>query len=305
MTQSETTTGLLYAVLCYSFWGFVPLYWKLFGTLPVIEILAHRMVCSLAFVLGILAVQGRFQELREALFPSKQLLILLTTAVLITCTWSLYVYSVLTDQVIETSIGFYINPLVSIMFGFLFLKERLNHWQMLAIVLVFAGVANLVWNFGTLPWIALGLAFSFGLYGLLRKIAPVAPLIGLTVETLLLTPVALLAIGYWVWDGSSHFGKGEWLDLLYLGSGIVTALPLLWFANAAKRLRLSTVGLFQYLGPSIQLILAIHFYHEPFTSTHLVTFGCIWAALALYSGNSILENHRLRVAKARTSVALM
>ena len=191
------------------------------------------------------------------------------------------------------------------MFGFLFLKERLNHWQMLAIVLVFAGVANLVWNFGTLPWIALGLAFSFGLYGLLRKIAPVAPLIGLTVETLLLTPVALLAIGYWVWDGSSHFGKGEWLDLLYLGSGIVTALPLLWFANAAKRLRLSTVGLFQYLGPSIQLILAIHFYHEPFTSTHLVTFGCIWDALALYSGNSILENHRLRVAKARTSVALM
>jgi len=298
MPRSETTTGLLYATICYGSWGFVPIYWKLFGTLPVTEILAHRMVWSLAFVLGILAVQRRFQELREALRLSKQLLVLLATATLLTCTWSLYVYSVLSDQVIETSIGFYINPLVSVMFGFFFLKERLNRWQTLAIALACAGVANLVWDFGTLPWIALGLAFSFGFYGLLRKIAPVAPLVGLTVETLLLTPVALLAIGYWTWEGTSHFGEGWQLDLLYLGSGIVTALPLLWFANAAKRLRLATVGLFQYLAPSIQLVLAIHLYREPFTTTHLITFGCIWAALFLYSGKSLLENRRLRTADA-------
>ncbi|HEY9762012.1 MAG TPA: EamA family transporter RarD, partial [Trichocoleus sp.] len=213
--------------------------------------------------------------------------LLLTTALLLTFNWGLYIYGVNTERVVETSLGYFINPLVSVLLGFLFLKERLTRWQQIAVLLAVVGVANFVWQFGAVPWIALGLAFSFAFYGLLRKIVPVSPLVGLAVETLLITPFAIALVTYWTATGDSHFGTSEEITALFIGAGVATSMPLLWFNNAAKRLQLSTLGFFQYIAPSIQLMLGVFLYREPFTLTHAITFGCIWSALLIYSTTSL------------------
>lgn len=212
---------------------------------------------------------------------------LLISATLLTVNWGLYIYGVNTDRVVETSLGYFINPLVSVLLGFLFLKERLQRGQQIAVVLASIGVGYFVWQLGTMPWIALGLAFTFAFYGLVRKVVAIAPMVGLVVETLLITPLALLLTIHWGLTGRGTFGTSPLLTLLFIGAGVVTSMPLLCFNNAAKRLRLSTLGFFQYLAPSIQLMLGLFLYHEPFTLTHAVTFGCIWAALLLYSITSL------------------
>ncbi|MDX2244473.1 MAG: EamA family transporter RarD [Leptolyngbyaceae cyanobacterium bins.302] len=285
-------SGAFYAVLAYSAWGLFPIYWKFFGQIPAIEVLSHRVLWSLIFLLGVLTLQHRGVEFVQLWHAPKKLAMLLLTALLLSVNWGLYIYGVNTDRVVETSLGYFINPLVSVLLGFVVLKERLHWGQQIAVVLAVVGVVNFVWQLGTVPWIALSLAFSFAMYGLLRKIVPVAPMVGLAVETLWMAPIALLIIGHGLATGTGHFTASPWITTLFVGAGVVTSLPLLWFANAAKRLRLSTLGFFQYLAPTLQLLLGVLLYHEPFTRTHLVTFSCIWLALLIYSTTSWLKRDR-------------
>lgn len=256
------------------------------------EVLCHRLIWSLVFLSGLLLLQRRQQELRALVRSRQRLGLLLGSAALLTCNWGLYIYGVNTDRVVETSLGYFINPLVSVQLGFWILRERLQRGQQIAVGLAAIGVSYFIWQWGTIPWIALGLAFTFAFYGLLRKVVAVTPMVGLTVETLLMTPVALAMVTHWAIAGTGTFGSSATLTLLLIGAGIVTSMPLLWFNNAAKRLRLSTLGFFQYAAPSLQLILGVFLYGEPFTPTHMVTFSCIWTALLLYSVTAWRERRR-------------
>jgi chloramphenicol-sensitive protein RarD len=284
--------GAIYAVLAYGAWGLLPIYWKQFGQVPAIEVLSHRLIWSMVFLLALLALQRRQKELIQMWHKPKQIGVLLITASLLSFNWGLYIYAVNSDRVVESSLGYFINPLVNVLLGAVFLKERLHWGQKLAVSLACLGVTTFVWEFGAVPWIALALAFSFGLYGLLRKMAAVSPMVGLAVETALLTPIALAFVGYRAAIGTGHWGVDWRTTLLFVGAGVITSMPLLWFNNAAKRLRLSTLGFFQYIAPSIQLFLGVFLYREPFTMTHLITFGLIWSALAIYSGTSIASRQK-------------
>jgi chloramphenicol-sensitive protein RarD len=280
---------VIYALLAYGAWGLLPIYWKWFGQVPAIEILSHRIVWSMLFLMTVLTWQQRGAELSQLWRAPNKILLLGLTALLLTLNWGLYVYGVNTDRVVETSLGYFINPLVNVLLGFIVLKERLHWVQKWAVLLAGIGVAYFIWQFGTVPWIALGLAVSFAFYGLVRKLVAVSPMVGLAMETLLITPIALAIIGYEMTTGTGHFNTNIWLTLLFLGTGIVTSFPLLWFNNAAKRLRLSTLGFFQYFAPSLQLLLGVFLYHEPFSKTHAITFSCIWLALLTYSITSFLQ----------------
>jgi chloramphenicol-sensitive protein RarD len=288
-TAATTKVGGLYAVLAYGSWGLLPIYWKFFAQVSAVEVLSHRMLWSAIFLIGVLWLQHRQAEFRQVWQP-KQLTMLLLTASLLAFNWGLYIYGVNTDRVVETSLGYFINPLVNVLLGFVFLKERLHRGQQVAVGLAIAGVLTFIWRFGSVPWIALGLALSFGLYGLLRKVVSVAPMVGLAVETILITPIALATVTYLNQTGNGHWGESSTLTLLFIGCGIVTSCTLLWFNNAAKRLRLSTLGFFQYCAPSIQLMLGVFLYHEPFTLTHTITFSLIWMALLVYSVTSLMQN---------------
>lgn len=285
--NTEAQIGIGYALLAFSAWGFIPIYWKLLNTVPYMEILTHRMVWSVFFLLGLLAVQKRLGEFRELFHSPKYIFMLLGTATLLGANWFVYIYGVNTNQVIETSLGYFISPLLVILLGAVFLRERLNIWQVVAVGFAALGVLNFIWNFGSLPWIALSLAFTFSFYGLFRKMIPVKPLVGLLMETALLTPLAVVLIAFWEIDGTGHFGTTWMTDFLLFGGGVVTSLPLLWFINAGKSLRYSTIGFIQYLTPSIQLLIGVYLYHEPFTPTHSITFGLIWAGLVIFSINSL------------------
>ena len=285
--HTEAQIGVGYALLAFSVWGFIPIYWKLLNTVPSMEILTHRMVWSVFFLLGLLAVQKRLGEFRELFHSPKYIFMLLGTATLLGGNWFVYIYGVNTNQVIETSLGYFISPLLVILLGAVFLRERLNIWQVVAVGFAALGVLNFLWEFDSLPWIALSLAFTFSFYGLLRKMIPVKPLVGLLMETVLLAPFAAVMIVVWNVDGTGNIG-GDWRIVIFLvGAGVVTSLPLLWFTNAGKRLRYTTLGFIQYMTPSIQLLIGVYLYHEPFTSTHSITFGLIWAGLVIFSINSL------------------
>ncbi|WP_309229480.1 EamA family transporter RarD [Oscillatoria sp. FACHB-1407] len=291
LQKSSTQTGAIYAILAYSTWGMLPIYWKLFGQVPAVEVLTHRVIWSMVFLTGLLFLQHRRAEFSQLWQTPGKLAVLFTTASLLAFNWGLYIYAVNADRVIETSLGYFINPLVNVLLGFVFLKEKLTRWQAIAVLLAGIGVSYFVLQFGQVPWIALALAFSFGCYGLLRKMVAVAPMVGLAMETLLVTPIALAMTGYWAVTGAGHFGVGWGITLLFIGAGVTTSLPLLWFNNAAKRLQLSTLGFFQYLAPSLQLVLGVLLYREPFTATHVITFAFIWSALILYSTTSLMRQH--------------
>jgi len=287
--RTETRSGVEYALLAYVAWGFLPIYWKFLDTVPSMQILTHRMVWSVFFLLALLAIQKRLGEFRQLFHSPKYILMLLGTATLLGCNWFVFIYGVNTNQVIESSLGYFINPLLVILLGAVFLKESLNIWQIVAVGFAALGVLNFLWNFGSLPWIALSLAFTFSFYGLFRKMIPVKPLVGLLMETALLAPLAAVLIVFWEIDGTGSFGNVWKTDFLLIGAGVVTSLPLLWFTNAGKRLRYSTMGFIQYLTPSIQLVIGIYLYNEPFTSTHAVTFGLIWTGLLVYSFNAFQQ----------------
>ncbi len=290
--NSPIWQGPVYAILAYGTWGLLPIYWKLFLGIPPLEVLVHRILWSVIFLMFVVLIQKKFILLVELCRSPKLLFIILTTSMLLGANWMINIWAVNEGFVIETSLGYFINPLVNVMLGMIIFKERFKLWQTLALILALCGVLNYLFGFGELPWIALGLASSFSIYGMLRKISEAGPLIGLTMETLILVPVALLLLSWWTLDGSSHFGTMSELDLYFLGCGLITSFPLLWFAAAAKRLRFSTLGLFQYLAPTSQFLLGVFLYKEPFTITHAITFALIWMALVLYSGNSISNKLR-------------
>ncbi len=283
----ETRSGAAYALGAFILWGLNPLYFKAVDTLPVLEVLAHRVLWSVVFLALILSFARRWNVLRVALRNPKTIYMLLLSTVFISVNWFFFIWAVAQDRVLETSLGYYINPLVNVLLGMLFLRERLSRWQGVAVGLAAIGVLNLAVQSGSMPWVSLLLAFTFGIYGLLRKTIKVESVDGLFVETVMVLP---LALGYLVYQGM--IGQGSLgsidlkTDLLLVAAGLVTAMPLIWFTSGARRLNYSTIGLFQYLAPSIQFVLAVMVFGEAFTSAHVVTFGCIWTALVIYSAQS-------------------
>jgi len=252
-----------------------------------LEIILHRMVWSFFFLVPLIIIMRRWQEFIDVFKNHRTLLILLVTALIVGGNWLLYIWAVNNNYLLQASLGYYINPMVNVVLGMVFLKERLRRPQMLAVLLAFAGVLYLTISYGEFPWIALTLALSFGLYGLIRKVAPVGSLVGLTVETLLLSIPALIYLFYLDSRGAGTiFRVSLKLSLLLMGCALVTAIPLLFFTVGARRLYLSTLGLLQYIAPSCMFILAVFLYREPFSSAQVVTFIFIWTALAIYSTDS-------------------
>jgi chloramphenicol-sensitive protein RarD len=286
--SDQYVSGVWYAVAAYTLWGFLPLYWKLIDQVPASEILAHRVVWSFVFVSLILAVTSKWKafkdECKSIFLKRTHLLSLIASSFFISANWFIYIWAVNTGQFIETSLGYYINPLLSVLLGVIVLKERLTYWQTISFVLATIGVSIITFQYGQVPWIALGLALTFGLYGLTKKIANLNSLIGLTFETLFVLPIALIYISSLQLAGTGSLGIIS-LDvtLLLMGAGAATALPLLFFAQGARRIPLSMIGFLQYIAPSIILLLGIFVFKEPFTTVHLISFVFIWSSLTLYS----------------------
>jgi len=287
-SSSDATWGVVYAALAFLIWGISPIYWKALQAVPALEIVLHRMVWSFFFLVPIIIVMRRWQEFVDVFKNYRTLLILLVTALIVGGNWLLYIWAVNNDYLLQASLGYYINPLVNVVLGMVFLKERLRRPQILSVLLAFSGVLYLTISYGEFPWIALLLALSFGFYGLIRKVAPVGALVGLTVETLLLSIPALIYLIYLDSRGvGSIFRVSLKLSLLLMGCALVTAVPLLLFTLSARRLYLSTLGLLQYIAPSCMFILAVFLFREPFSSGQVVTFIFIWTALAIYSSDSV------------------
>ena len=280
----EATRGMLLAVAAYGLWGFAPAYWKLLRAAPAGELLAQRVLWSLVVGALLIAITRRWSELAGVLRSRRQLLPILASSLLIGLNWLIFIDAVNTGRVLATSLGYFLNPLVSVLLGVVFLGERLTRGQQAAVAVGCAGVIVWAVNLGEAPWIALSLAASFGLYGLVRKVASVAPLVGFALETLLLTPPALAYLtSLSAQNAMTLPGSSLGVKALVAGSGVITAAPLLCFTSAARRLPLSTLGFLQYLAPSISFLLAIGLYGEPFGRTQAVAFSCVWAALALFS----------------------
>lgn len=292
--------GSIYALLAYGAWGFSPVFWKQVAGVPALETLGHRVVWALIVFYLLLRWRGRAGELVVAARQPRVQRTFLLAAALIAFNWGLYVYAVYSAHIVEASLGYFINPLLNVALGMLFLGERLRPAQWLAVALAALGVVQLALGIGSLPWIALGLAGSFGLYGLVRKTAPVDALLGSNLETAILLPPALAYLGWLALRGESAATSADGRTLAFLvASGLMTALPLLWFSNAARRLPLKTLGFFQYLAPSVQLLLGVLVYGEPFTAVELRAFGCIWVALAIFTVESHVARRRDRRAARR------
>ncbi|MDA8016221.1 MAG: EamA family transporter RarD [Thermoanaerobaculia bacterium] len=280
----EHRLGLAFTVAAFSFWGLIPIFWKLLVEVPAEQQLAHRIFWCAILMTVLLAVRGKMSGLGTVLSQPKTILALVLSTAMIGTNWFIFLYSIATDQLLQTSLGYFINPLVSVFLGLIFLREHLRTAQWMACGLAAVGVGVMTWQLGSLPWISLALAFSFGLYGLLRKTVPAGPEEGLALETWILGPIAALylvqraALGEPVLLG---FGGGTAVALLL--TGVVTALPLLWFTHGARRLPLSTVGMLQYIAPTFQGLLAVFAFGEPFDSGRLVAFAFIWAGLAIFT----------------------
>jgi len=281
-------SGFLFALAAFATWGFLPIYWKLLKEASPLEILSHRILWSFLFVMLILAFRRRLRFSKD--MRRKDLFPITVTAFLVGGNWLVYVLAVNSDRILEASMGYYINPLFSIVLGMVFLKELLKGMKVLAFVLAIAGVLYMTVQYGKLPWIALTLATLFSLYGLFKKISRADPMQSLGMETLILSP---LAIGHMAIVGSTGEGAfitgGAAATSLLLFAGVVTTLPLYWFAEGTRRIDLSSVGFMQFIAPSIMLLIGTFLYGESFTRTHLISFGLIWTALAIYTVSLMRE----------------
>lgn len=291
-------TGTLSAFAAYILWGLFPMYFKSLQSVPPAEILAHRVVWSFAFLFVVLAWRRQWAWLSTAGKRPGVLLGFAASAFLLSINWGIYIWSVNHDRVVDASLGYFINPLVNVLLGFLLLHERLRPIQWAAVALAAAGVAWLTWLSGHPPWIGLALAATFGLYGLLRKTAALGALEGLSLETLLLFPFASGYLVYLAFQTQNAFLAApvatQWL---LAAAGPITAIPLLLFASGARRISLSLLGILQYIGPTLQLLLGVWLYHEPFGGARLIGFALIWAALALYTADSLWRSWMLRTAQ--------
>ncbi|MES9856679.1 MAG: EamA family transporter RarD [Sedimenticola sp.] len=293
--------GLIYATLAFGLWGFGPIYFKAVASVQPLEVLAHRVIWSLFFLVLVISWSRGWPKLLLLLTERKKLLWLFTTSVIVSSNWLVFIWAVANDRILEASLGYFINPLFSVLLAMLVLGERLRLMQRVAIGIAVLGVANQILILGELPLVALALAITFGFYGLLRKMVAVDPVHGLTVETLLLLPFALIYL-FWLdgTGGMSFIHTSLNIDLLLIAAGLVTAVPLIYFAAATNRLSLTVVGLFQYLAPSMTFLLALFLYNEPFGGVQLITFGSIWFALVLFT----LEGWRYRRIHSTPDVVL-
>ena len=294
--QQADVRGLTAASGAFLIWGLLPIYLKWLQAVPVLQVTAHRLTWGCVFALVWLALRGELGNISAALRDSRVRSRLFLSATLISANWITYVWGVANNQVVETSLGYFINPLFNVLLGVVLLEERLNRAQWTAVAIAAAGVAYLTWSAGHPPWISLMLAFTFGLYGFVRKIVQVEALAGFGAETLLLLP---FGIGYLIWcemagtGVAAHGGVG--IDLLLLLGGPMTAIPLVLFAYGARRIPYSTVGLLQYIGPTLQLLLAVFLFHEPFSGPRVIGFSLIWIALAIYAADGVWRARRTEV----------
>ncbi|MGE4061754.1 MAG: EamA family transporter RarD [Rhodospirillaceae bacterium] len=286
--RSEENAGIAYAVGAYVLWGFLPLYWWLLHEVGAVEMTAHRILWCVVLLGLLTVVRGRTAEIVAILRTPSTRWTLFITSLLITVNWTLFMYALVTDQLVESALGYYMTPVISFAFGILILHERPSGTRLFAVGLATCGVLVQVIAFGRLPWIALGLAVTFGLYGYGRKRAPVAALDGLLIETALVLPVAVALIAWWYVRGEGLFLIGDLKrDVLLVVGGALTIAPLALFAAAMRRVRMTTMGFLQYMGPTISLLLAVFGFGEPFDLGDLVSFGFIWAAIAIAAFDGI------------------
>jgi chloramphenicol-sensitive protein RarD len=281
--------GLAAALACFTAWGLLPVYWKQIPDVPALEMVAHRVVWSLLFVMVLLTLQRSWTDIRRQ-WSAHTLAWAAFSGMAVTVNWGIYLWAISAGRVVDTSLGYFLMPLVNLLVGLLVFRERLRPLQWLAVAIAAGGVAQAFVAQAGMPWVALGLCGSFGLYGALRKNSHLDSLPGLFFETLAMTPLALLWLAWRSISGSAAFGFHDPHASIYLvGGGVVTALPLLWFSHAARRLPLSTVGFIQYLSPSLSFVLGTALYHEPVTSARLVSFACVWAALAVFTSEALWQ----------------
>ena len=293
--------GLLYGAAAYFMWGVFPIYWKLLNNVDATEILMHRMVWSLVFLVIVLAIRKHWHWLRIVRNRPKILLTITLSALLLGLNWFTFIWAINHGFIVEASLGYFINPLLNVALGVIFLRERLRRWQGVAIAIALLGVIYLTVTYGAVPWIALTLALTFGLYALLRKTAALDTLEGLSLEMALLFLPALAFILYGEFSGTSAFLHSQWPSSgLLILAGAVTAIPLLFFSAAVRRAPLVVIGLLQYLAPTLQFAIGVLIYGEPFNSTRFIGFCVIWVALIIYAGDGVIRWRR-RPAAARTS----
>jgi len=289
------TAGILYTLGAFLLWGVVPPYWKLIDHVPALQIPAHRILWTCVLLAVLITVRRGWGAVREALADRKTALTLALTAVLVSANWTVFIWAVVSGHLVESSMGYFINPLISVALGVLLLRERLSFWQGVSVAFALGGVTFLAAGLRSLPWVSLALAFSFGFYGLFRKTVAVDSVTGTFIETLYLMPLTLLFLGREAFLGRGAFGNADVLaNILLVLAGPVTAIPLVWFANGARLLPLSMVGFLQYLTPTLHLALGVLLYREPFSRTHLVSFGLIWAGILIYTASTTLQRLRAR-----------
>lgn len=287
--------GIFFGLAAYVLWGILPVYWKALELVSPFEILSSRFMWSCVFVFLLIIFQKKWplftKEVKHVFSNVKTGAAMVAAGITISFNWGTFIWAVNNGHIVETSMGYYINPLVSILFAVVFLRERLDKMQLAAITCAFIGVASMVYSFGKIPWVSLTLAFTFALYGLLKKILPVSALTSIMLETLLITPLALV-YEYSLWQqGVSFYASGNLQVIMMLtGAGVVTAIPLLLFTAGARLLPLKIIGFLQYISPTLTLLIGVFVYNEAFTASHLLAFGWIWAALLLFIVSQLRSN---------------
>lgn len=276
--------GILYGIGAYALWGFFPIYWKFLHSVPALQVIGHRIGWSFILLVAFILVTKQWRDFRSAALSSaKTVGIYALAGVLLSINWLVYVWGVNQGFIVETSLGYFINPLLSVMLGVIFLRERLRISQWVPVVIAAIGVVYLTFVYGRPPWIALSLAFSFGFYGLVKKLAPLGSLYGLTLETGIVFPAALVYLAVVEFNGTGSFLHDTPLvNLFLIGAGVVTTVPLLMFASAARQIPLTVVGLLQYIAPTLQFLIGVFIYKEPFDRAHLIGFGIVWVALVIF-----------------------
>jgi len=298
--KSHETSALIAGIAAFTVWGLIPVYWKLLKSVPAMEIIAHRVIWTALFLVILLTWQRRWAEVKTTARSLRVMLYCIASGSMIAINWLVFIWAVNVDRIIETSLGYFMTPLVNVLFGAILLQEKLTRLQLASVSLGTIAVLNLTFAYGRFPWVALALCISFGLYGLLRKQSGTAAIPGLFIETVVLVPVAIVYLLLQS-SGTLMFGRaGSSLSILLMSTGIVTAVPLFWFGYATRHLRLITIGFLQYLAPTGALFIGIFLYHEPFTLGHLVTFSLIWIGLAIFTGEAVM---RWRSARIRDALA--
>jgi chloramphenicol-sensitive protein RarD len=275
--------GVWNGLAAYALWGFFPIYWKLLHEVSALEVIGHRISWSFLLLIVVILLTRQWKNFRTAALSPKVVGIYFLAGVLLTINWLIYVWGVNSGFIVETSLGYFINPLISVLLGVLFLRERLRSMQWVAVALAAAGVLYLTLTYGRPPWIALSLAASFGTYGLVKKLAPLGSLYGLTLETALVFPMALIYLVFMGTTGTGAFlHQGVLIDILLIGTGAVTSIPLLMFASAARQIPLTMIGILQYIAPTLQFLIGVFLYHEPFDQSRFIGFSLVWLALIIF-----------------------